>query len=330
MTRDERRDKAGWRSWPAPPQRDRGDRWALTLPAHDLLKAPETGTVMVEGRAGGAGRRFNLGEATVTRCVVRLADGAMGFSYALGRDGRKARLAAILDAQLQREAPGGAAAAGRRRSRGAARPRRANSPRARPPRPRSISSLWSGARDARPTRMIAAGLRRSRSSSRRPPSAPCSRPCRSPARSRPYQRAIEPPDGLDRATATALLTLADYETPIWLPRALARRRGRRLAALPLRRGAGRRARRRRLRRPRRRARTPRSSPLSMSAHDQFPDRSTTVLVQCAALEGGAPVTLTGPGIAGTQDDRAAGLRPASGHEIAPTMPRSIRSASISS
>lgn len=77
------------------------------VPAHDLLKAPETGTVMVEGRAGGAGRRFNLGEATVTRCVIRLADGAMGFAYALGRDGRKTRLAAILDARLQQEAQEG-------------------------------------------------------------------------------------------------------------------------------------------------------------------------------------------------------------------------------
>lgn len=76
---------------------------AGSLPAHELLKAPETGTVMVEGRAGGAGRRFNLGEATVTRCVVRLGSGAMGFSYALGRDGRKARLAAVTDALLQGE-----------------------------------------------------------------------------------------------------------------------------------------------------------------------------------------------------------------------------------
>ncbi|MCP4560948.1 MAG: phosphonate C-P lyase system protein PhnG [Bosea sp.] len=73
------------------------------LPTHELLKASETGTVMVEGRAGGAGRRFNLGEATVTRCVVRLESGAMGFSYALGRDGRKARLAAVTDALLQGE-----------------------------------------------------------------------------------------------------------------------------------------------------------------------------------------------------------------------------------
>lgn len=76
------------------------------LPQHDVLKAPETGTVMVEGRAGGAGRRFNLAEATVTRCVVRLSEGPMGFSYALGRDASKARLAAILDARLQREAAG--------------------------------------------------------------------------------------------------------------------------------------------------------------------------------------------------------------------------------
>ncbi|WID94192.1 phosphonate C-P lyase system protein PhnG [Bosea vestrisii] len=77
------------------------------LPTHEVLKAPETGTVMVEGRAGGAGRRFNLGEATVTRCVIRLEGGAMGFSYALGRDGRKARLAAITDALLQDEAEAG-------------------------------------------------------------------------------------------------------------------------------------------------------------------------------------------------------------------------------
>ncbi|WP_100959199.1 phosphonate C-P lyase system protein PhnG [Bosea sp. FBZP-16] len=77
------------------------------LPTHELLKAPQTGTVMVEGRAGGAGRRFNLGEATVTRCVVRLDSGAMGFSYALGRDGRKARLAAVTDALLQSEAETG-------------------------------------------------------------------------------------------------------------------------------------------------------------------------------------------------------------------------------
>ncbi len=70
-------------------------------PGHVILKPAETGTVMVEARAGGTGDRFNLGEATVTRCVVRLSSGTMGFAYALGSDRRKAEQAALLDAMLQ-------------------------------------------------------------------------------------------------------------------------------------------------------------------------------------------------------------------------------------
>lgn len=109
MTTTQRSERQGWMAVLARATRAEIEALAGSdLPAHDLLKAPETGTVMVEGRAGGAGRRFNLGEATVTRCVVRLEDGAMGFAYALGRDGRKARLAAILDARLQGENGGGA------------------------------------------------------------------------------------------------------------------------------------------------------------------------------------------------------------------------------
>lgn len=72
------------------------------LPDHAIMKKPETGTVMIEGRAGGSGCRFNLGEATVTRCVVKL-DGVLGFAYALGHDRRKALLAALADAMLQGE-----------------------------------------------------------------------------------------------------------------------------------------------------------------------------------------------------------------------------------
>lgn len=85
----------------------RADRAALQtaladadLTGETVVRAPEIGTVMLEGRAGGTGRRFNLGEATVTRCVVRLG-GKLGFAYALGRDTQKARLAARLDALLQ-------------------------------------------------------------------------------------------------------------------------------------------------------------------------------------------------------------------------------------
>ena len=70
-------------------------------PEYTLLKSPESGAIMVEGRAGGGGRRFNLGEATMTRCVVALASGTLGFCYALGRDALKAERAALVDALLQ-------------------------------------------------------------------------------------------------------------------------------------------------------------------------------------------------------------------------------------
>lgn len=69
----------------------------------EVVRPAETGTVMLEGRAGGTGRRFNLGEATVTRCVVRV-DGRLGFSYALGGDRTRAIDAAILDALFQNPA----------------------------------------------------------------------------------------------------------------------------------------------------------------------------------------------------------------------------------
>lgn len=67
------------------------------------LRAPETGLVMVQGRAGGTGERFNVGEVTVTRCALRLADagGAVGVAYVLGRSHRQAQLAAVADALLQ-------------------------------------------------------------------------------------------------------------------------------------------------------------------------------------------------------------------------------------
>lgn len=104
---DSKTPRQHWMATLARASRDEIATLLGSLPEHELLKAPETGTVMVEGRAGGAGRRFNLGEATVTRCVVRLANGRMGFSYALGRDHRKARLAALLDARLQDETGGG-------------------------------------------------------------------------------------------------------------------------------------------------------------------------------------------------------------------------------
>ena len=70
------------------------------LPEAEMLRAPETGLVMVRGRAGGDGDAFNLGEMTVTRCALRLG-AHVGHAYIAGRDHAKAKLAALLDAALQ-------------------------------------------------------------------------------------------------------------------------------------------------------------------------------------------------------------------------------------
>lgn len=119
---------------------------------------------------------------------------------------------------------------------------------------------------------------------------------------------ITPPEGLATATATALLTLADYETPVWLPEAL--REGPAGAWLRFHCGAalvddpteaafavvdG-------------AADEPKLSAFNLGT-DQFPDRSTTVIVQVSGLEGGAAIALSGPGIPGARSISPQGLRP---------------------
>lgn len=74
---------------------------ALKEAEYSLIRAPEIGMTLVRGRMGGTGSPFNLGEMTLTRCVVRLADGCTGFSYVAGRDKQHAELAALADAHLQ-------------------------------------------------------------------------------------------------------------------------------------------------------------------------------------------------------------------------------------
>lgn len=70
-------------------------------PPHEVLRAPEIGTVMVRGRAGAVGAPFNLGEMTVTRCSVRLASGTVGHGHVQGRDRDAARAAALIDAMCE-------------------------------------------------------------------------------------------------------------------------------------------------------------------------------------------------------------------------------------
>lgn len=81
-------------------------RWALVMPEteprHTLLRAPETGMIMTQGRTGGTGQPFNLGEITVTRCTIRLAaSGVVGHAWVAGRNRRHALLAALCDGLLQ-------------------------------------------------------------------------------------------------------------------------------------------------------------------------------------------------------------------------------------
>lgn len=73
----------------------------------EWLRAPEQGLLMVRARIGNTGDRFNLGEATVTRCAVRhrAATGELvaGVGHVLGLDSLRAERVAQLDALLQLE-----------------------------------------------------------------------------------------------------------------------------------------------------------------------------------------------------------------------------------
>jgi alpha-D-ribose 1-methylphosphonate 5-triphosphate synthase subunit PhnG len=73
----------------------------VSAPEAVILRPSEVGMVMVRGRAGGSGDAFNLGEMTVTRCVIRLETGETGIGYVAGRDKRHAHAAAMLDAMMQ-------------------------------------------------------------------------------------------------------------------------------------------------------------------------------------------------------------------------------------
>ncbi|MEO1024573.1 MAG: phosphonate C-P lyase system protein PhnG [Pseudomonadota bacterium] len=69
-----------------------------------FLRAPEVGSVMVRGRAGGTGAPFNLGEMTVTRCALKLPCGTVGHGHVQGRRKTDAEAAAMVDALMQTKA----------------------------------------------------------------------------------------------------------------------------------------------------------------------------------------------------------------------------------
>lgn len=73
-------------------------------PVFTWLRAPEVGSTMIRGRAGGTGAPFNLGEMTVTRCALTLATGEVGHAYVQGRRKIDAEAVALVDAMMQTEA----------------------------------------------------------------------------------------------------------------------------------------------------------------------------------------------------------------------------------
>lgn len=109
--------------------------------------------------------------------------------------------------------------------------------------------------------------------------------------------APDPPSGLNRAAAAVGLTLFDFETPLWLAPEIRQGRAsdwlRFHCACPL-------------------VDSPKAAAFAIvpdlaaapalsefnPGDAKYPDRSTTVIVQLPALEGGPVVTLEGPGIKG--------------------------------
>lgn len=129
-----------------------------------------------------------------------------------------------------------------------------------------------------------------------------------PGLPRRLEAAIEPPEGLAEASAIALLTLADFETAVYLPPPRAEgpagdylrfHTGCRLVAEP---------------REAMFAVAESSSAEGLLAalpigEDRYPDRSATLIVEVDAFAGGEPVRLCGPGLRETLEIAPAGPGP---------------------
>lgn len=70
-------------------------------PQFERIRAPETGLTQLQGRMGGTGKRFVMGDMTITRAVIQLDGGVYGYSYVSGRNKPHAELCAVIDALLQ-------------------------------------------------------------------------------------------------------------------------------------------------------------------------------------------------------------------------------------
>lgn len=111
---EERREWLHVLSHAAPADLEESWRQLAAPHAFDTLRHAQSGLAMIRGRADGSGRPFNMGEATISRCVVTTTDTRtggeiMGVGYVLGRDKRHAELTAHFDAVFQDTDTGAAA-----------------------------------------------------------------------------------------------------------------------------------------------------------------------------------------------------------------------------
>lgn len=80
-------------------------------PPFEWLKKPEYGSVLLQGRIGGSGREYGVGQVLITRCSIRLIDGRIGVGYTRGRAGHHVFIAAMFDALMQTADAAGLSAA---------------------------------------------------------------------------------------------------------------------------------------------------------------------------------------------------------------------------
>ncbi len=65
------------------------------------IRAVESGLIQLQGRMGGTGNRFNLGDMTVSRAAVKINGGYEGFGYVAGLNRLHCERMALLDAMMQ-------------------------------------------------------------------------------------------------------------------------------------------------------------------------------------------------------------------------------------
>ncbi|OSM97421.1 phosphonate C-P lyase system protein PhnG [Lonsdalea populi] len=68
---------------------------------YQLLRPTEIGLIQLQGRMESTGKRFMVGDMTVTRAALQIKDGICGYSYIVGRDKAHAERCAFIDALLQ-------------------------------------------------------------------------------------------------------------------------------------------------------------------------------------------------------------------------------------